>query len=80
MMRWLLILGWLVALIVALLLFALGAGTAMIRMSKGYAVPMGYEPFTVCDNAVYPSLDRFPNDKNVCTPVVIYRKQIRGIP
>ena len=29
-------------------------------------------PVFVCDNEADPSLDQFPNDKNVCTPVITY--------
>ena len=30
-------------------------------------------PVVVCDNTAYPHLDKFPNDANVCTPVLVYR-------
>jgi len=36
-------------------------------------VPRNLEPIEVCDNAVYPHLNNYPNDLNVCTPVKVWR-------
>lgn len=47
----------------------LGLGLLVGGLMGCAAVPMKY-PVYVCDNEADPSLDQYPNDKNVCTAVL----------